>query len=289
MSDDEYSSTRLFHPSMAIQRYVYLRNRIQLFHDKQTSISSVLDLGCHDCSFVRFLKQLPFLRSINCLDIDESILQNSHYNARPMPMDLLSDRAYDLSVNLFSGSALTKDSRLQGIDVVTGIEFIEHLQPDVLAPLVENIFGFVCPQLVILTTPNYEYNWIIQRALASDEEAIFKSLFEPERQLTELKQPSFRDTDHKFEWTRAEFANWCEGIVSKYPNYCYDIDGVGILQSDEGNKAGFCTQIAIFTKKTTKCSTLTNAPKAEEVHKLYRSYAYKKNVHSIFPQEEEEE
>lgn len=61
---------------------------------------------------------------------------------------------------------------------------IEHLEADVLAALPATLFGYMRPRLVVLTTPNQEFNQLF---------------------------PDFsgmRHWDHKFEWTRAEFQSW---------------------------------------------------------------------------------
>lgn len=62
---------------------------------------------------------------------------------------------------------------------------IEHLYPDELDAFPYNIFGFVAAKLVIVTTPNADFNVVF-----SDD---------PKR---------LRNRDHKFEWTRSEFEDW---------------------------------------------------------------------------------
>lgn len=61
---------------------------------------------------------------------------------------------------------------------------IEHLVPDVLSLMPEAVFGQLSPKVVIVTTPNVEFN------------VLFPDL------------KGFRHYDHKFEWTRAEFEEW---------------------------------------------------------------------------------
>lgn len=61
---------------------------------------------------------------------------------------------------------------------------IEHLEPDVLSSMPEVVFGHLSPKVVIVTTPNVEFN------------VLFPGL------------KGFRHYDHKFEWTRAEFEEW---------------------------------------------------------------------------------
>ena len=61
---------------------------------------------------------------------------------------------------------------------------IEHFDPPRLRAVEENVFGTARPKTVVVTTPNAEYNHL------------WPSL------------EGFRHTDHRFEWTRAEFAAW---------------------------------------------------------------------------------
>lgn len=46
------------------------------------------------------------------------------------------------------------------------------------------IFGYLCPRVVVMTTPNAEYN------------VLFPNF------------SGFRHHDHKFEWTRKQFRMW---------------------------------------------------------------------------------
>ena len=83
---------------------------------------------------------------------------------------------------------------------------IEHLHPDVLEKFPETVFGHMKPKIVIITTPNREYN------------VLFENFEGP-----------FRHWDHKFEWTRSEFQNWVQTcIIDKYPDYIVErFDGLG--------------------------------------------------------------
>lgn len=79
------------------------------------------------------------------------------------------------------------------------------------------------PKIVILTTPNREYN------------VLFEDFEGP-----------FRHWDHKFEWTRQEFQEWVQSkILDKYKDYVLDrFDGVG-----EGpENIGHCSQIAVLVR-----------------------------------------
>ena len=61
---------------------------------------------------------------------------------------------------------------------------VEHLHESELSQLPKAIFGQIAPQLVIMTTPNAEFN------------VLFPNL------------TGFRHPDHKFEWTRQQFGDW---------------------------------------------------------------------------------
>ena len=74
------------------------------------------------------------------------------------------------------------------------------------------------PKIVIITTPNREYN------------VLFENFEGP-----------FRHWDHKFEWTRSEFQNWVQTcIVDKYPDYIVErFDGLGKDLFRNGRNAQF--------------------------------------------------
>ena len=61
---------------------------------------------------------------------------------------------------------------------------IEHLVPPVLEMVPSVLFGKLSPRVVVVTTPNAEFN------------VLFTDL------------TGFRHWDHKFEWTRKQFENW---------------------------------------------------------------------------------
>jgi hypothetical protein len=84
------------------------------------------------------------------------------------------------------------------------VEVIEHLDPPRLAAFERAVFEFARPESVVLTTPNAEYNvkW------------------------PKLPAGRFRHKDHRFEWTRQEFAAWTRGIADRF-GYNVDVRPVG--------------------------------------------------------------
>lgn len=112
-------------------------------------------------------------------------------------------------------------------DVVTLIEVIEHLYPKDLENLVENVFNSLRPRLIIVTTPNADFNILF----------------------TQMKYGKFRHLDHKFEFTRQEFQTWAQTIALNY-NYLVEFNGVGEAPLNEQHRnVGTCTQIAIFHRQ----------------------------------------
>lgn len=103
---------------------------------------------------------------------------------------------------------------------------IEHLNPEILVQVPANVFGRLRPKLAIFTTPNSEFN------------VLFPNFEGP-----------FRHWDHKFEWTRAEFQDWCHDITETYSDYSVTFSGVGFGQSDHASTLGPCSQIATFVRR----------------------------------------
>ena len=60
---------------------------------------------------------------------------------------LVKPRNVELRCRLFCGSIADNDDRLKHFDLVSGIEIIEHLLPDVLEKVPETVFGFIQPKV----------------------------------------------------------------------------------------------------------------------------------------------
>lgn len=128
----------------------------------------------------------------------------------------------------YSGCVTKVDAELHknnpGICALIGIEIIEHLHPDILRGFEETVFGVYSPNIVILTTPNSEFNSVFN-----------------------LSPGKFRHWDHKFEWSRMEFDSWCSKIVQEFPFYTYQIKGI-CEGPPETKHLGCVSQMAIFVK-----------------------------------------
>ena len=249
--EDVESGLVTFSPALYLQRYHFTYD---LLLKENQRIVKMADFGCAEGKFFRIIKKLPFAEEINLVDVSKQALEEAEYEARPLLWDHVFGRFVELKVKMYIGSVSDPDSRLTNLDAITCIELIEHLPQDVLELFGPNVFGYLRPRLVIVTTPNREFN------------ALFP----------QLSDGSFRHWDHKFEWTRDEFQKWCHGICLSYPDYAFEITGVG-LPPEQFAHLGFCSQIAIFRKKENQ-SVAQNLPE---------SIRYKNFAQFHFPKRDE--
>jgi len=179
------------------------------------SVSRVLDLGCGEGKLISRLLKTPQFTSI--LGVDPSL----RALRRAREYFYLDDAGEALNERLqFQLGSLTyADRRLRGFDAATLVEVIEHIDPNRLASLERSLFGDARPSLIIITTPNSDYN------------AMFES----------LPAGDFRHDDHRFEWTRDEFKAWCERVSSEY-GYRVEIEPLG----DVDGRYGAVSQLGCF-------------------------------------------
>ena len=233
-AEDEIPSTeegRLevlgFNPPLYVQRYEKVKACVN--QDKWNKrLRSILDFGCAECKLMLRLKRLEFVRRIIGVDLDRHTLDYHRDDLEPLPAESLFPRQKSpLELILMNGSIAEKDPRFRDkVDVVTCIEVLEHLDPEVLDRVPETVFGFIRPKLAVFSTPNSEFN------------VLFPDFEGP-----------FRHWDHRFEWTRCEFQNWTLEVVGRYPDYEVEMTGVGDPPPGKSDDIGFCSQIAVFTRK----------------------------------------
>ncbi|KAJ6658409.1 hypothetical protein lerEdw1_020113 [Lerista edwardsae] len=99
---------------------------------------------------------------------------------------------------------------------------IEHLEAQELEKFPEVVFGFMSPAMIVISTPNFEFNPLLSTVKL------------------------FRHPDHKFEWNRTEFQNWALDIAARYD---YTVEFTGLGAPPPGKDVGFCTQIGVFMRK----------------------------------------
>jgi 3' terminal RNA ribose 2'-O-methyltransferase Hen1 len=178
---------------------------------------SVLDLGCGSGKLLALLLKEQGLERIVGLDVSHRALETA---ARWLHLDSMAPRQRD-RIELLHGSLTYRDARLRGFDAAAVVEVVEHLDPPRLGAFERALFGCARPGTVIVTTPNAEYN----------------ALFEG------LPAGSFRHADHRFEWNRAEFAGWADGVAARH-GYSTEVSGIG----PESAGIGCPSQLAVFRR-----------------------------------------
>jgi 3' terminal RNA ribose 2'-O-methyltransferase Hen1 len=175
---------------------------------------SVLDLGCGEGKLLRLLLKEKSIARILGMDVSYAALERTK--------ERLIDRLPRLQaqrIELIHGSLVYRDKRLAGFDAAAIVEVIEHLDEGRLAAFERVIFEFARPALVVLTTPNREYN------------ELYPGL------------EGMRHQDHRFEWTRAEFQSWCDRVGEAH-GYNAEIRPIGPLDEQYGAPS----QMAVFRR-----------------------------------------
>ncbi len=178
----------------------------------------VVDLGCGEGSLLRELLADPGFTTILGVDVSARSLDRAE---RRLGLDRLPDSRRS-RITLAQSSLTYRDERLMGFDAAVLMEVIEHLDPARLVDLERNLFAHARPGTVIVTTPNAEYNTLYP-ALAADPGAL-------------------RHPDHRFEWTRAQFQAWADGVAAAH-GYRARHAPIGEVDPTHGAP----TQLAVFT------------------------------------------
>ncbi len=186
---------------------------------KQSGAKRVLDLGCGEGKLLRKLMREKQFEEIVGMDVSHQTLIIAQQRLR---YDRMPEKQKE-RLKLMQGSLCYRDKRLEGYDAAAVVEVIEHLDVPRLAAFERVLFEFASPEMVVLTTPNVEYN------------VKFENL--PEGKL--------RHRDHRFEWTRAEFQSWASDVSKRFG---YDVSFHPIGDTDE--VVGSPTQMAVFKRES---------------------------------------
>ncbi len=195
----------------------------------RTGAARVLDLGCGQGELVGALLKEPRVTEVLGVDVSSLALTIA---ARRLRLDRLPERQAR-RVKLVQGALTYTDARLKGYDAAVLCEVVEHLDLPRLPALEYAVFGAARPGSVVVTTPNAEYNVRWETLPAGHK----------------------RHDDHRFEWSRAEFAAWTEQVAADY-GYTVELESVGPVDPEVGAP----TQLAHFRlaePATTESATAT--------------------------------
>ncbi|WP_220337000.1 MULTISPECIES: methyltransferase domain-containing protein [unclassified Wenzhouxiangella] len=123
-------------------------------------------------------------------------------------------------LQLINGSYTESQPSLDDFDAAAMVETIEHINPGKLSAMERVVFEEMRPRVVYVTTPNSEYNCLYG-----------------------LRPGEFRESDHKFEWDRARFGQWAQGVAQRN-SYRVALEGIGEEDPDFGPP----TQAACFSR-----------------------------------------
>ncbi|MDQ3610117.1 MAG: 3' terminal RNA ribose 2'-O-methyltransferase Hen1 [Actinomycetota bacterium] len=184
----------------------------------------VIDLGCGSGALLPALLSEPAFTEIVGVDVSHRALEEA---ARRLHLDRMPDRQR-ARLTLLQGALTYTDRRLVGYDAAVLMEVIEHLDLDRLPALEQAVFAAAAPDTVIVTTPNVEHNV----------------------RYAHLPAGSMRHRDHRFEWTREQFADWTRRVADRYG---YDVRLLAVGTDDP--EVGPPTQMAVFTRAADRTAT----------------------------------
>jgi 3' terminal RNA ribose 2'-O-methyltransferase Hen1 len=177
----------------------------------------VVDMGCGEGKLLKYLLQDPSFEQITGCDVSSHALKRAKekLNIEKLPS------FQQARIQLMQTALTYRDKRLAGFDAATLIEVIEHMDLPRLDAFKHVVFGSARPALVIITTPNAEYN----------------ILFET------LPLGKLRHNDHRFEWTRQAFQDWSNKVAQQF-NYSVEFENIGSHHEQYGSP----TQAGIFIR-----------------------------------------
>ncbi|XP_047311145.1 small RNA 2'-O-methyltransferase-like [Impatiens glandulifera] len=229
---EERMEQALFSPPLSKQRVEFALQYI-----KGSVATSLVDFGCGSGSLLdSLLDHSTSLETVVGVDLSKKGLARAAKILHSKLSKNLAGAGIKTAL-LYDGSIIEFDSRLYGFDIGTCLEVIEHMEEDQACLFGDIVLDSFCPRILIVSTPNYEYNTILH-----------KSNLQGQEDDADEKNPSqsckFRNDDHKFEWTREQFSHWATELAKRH-NYKVEFSGVG------GNgevDPGFASQIAVFER-----------------------------------------
>jgi 3' terminal RNA ribose 2'-O-methyltransferase Hen1 len=176
--------------------------------------SSILDFGCGDGVMLTRLAREPSIERLFGVDLCAESLEA--FRRRHCEMQAAERN----KITVVQGSMTQWNEAYAGFDAAILVETIEHVDPARLSALEITVFARSRPATVIVTTPNAEFNVLLG--------------VPPHR---------FRHPDHRFEWGRAKFRAWAEGVAARN-NYAVRVRDVAGTHPVYGG----ASQMAVFSR-----------------------------------------
>lgn len=175
---------------------------------------SIVDFGSGEG---KLSLRLGFLEGVKeILAVEPSEIENLKAKRR---FEKVKDQPNFVEPETLWGSLFYFDERLKGKDLIILCEVIEHIDEYRLPKAMDMILHQYTPESLIITTPNKEYNVVYDM------------------------EENYRHSDHRFEWTRQEFREWCH---ARNHQNLYELEFLGIGQ--EHLSQGFPTQMCVFKR-----------------------------------------
>ncbi|XP_066943413.1 uncharacterized protein Hen1 isoform X2 [Macrobrachium rosenbergii] len=121
-------SSIVFTPPLYRQRYQKVKEKIESY--SQGTFSKVLDLGCSDLKFFRYLRDISGVKEIVVVDKDEATLKDNIHHLKPMLGDFIMLRTEPLTVKAVCGDATVYNPVMKDAQVVTMIELCHGIVQD---------------------------------------------------------------------------------------------------------------------------------------------------------------
>ena len=182
---------------------------------RKAGAKRVLDVGCGEARLLKLLAEASEFTAITGADASVRALEIADRRLKLKRRR----RSADGRIRLLHTGLTYRDARLAGYDAAAVVEVVEHIDPERLGAFERMLFGHARPALVALTTPNREYNV----------------------RFDGIEPGKLRHRDHRFEWTRAEFATWAETTAAKH-GYRVEIGEIG----PDDPEVGAPTQRGLF-------------------------------------------
>jgi 3' terminal RNA ribose 2'-O-methyltransferase Hen1 len=176
----------------------------------------VADLGCGEGALTAALLADQSFTEVIAADVSSRALEVAE---RRLRLDRMPERQRN-KLRLIQSALTYRDRRLAGLDALVLVEVIEHIDLPRLPAVERAVFTYAAARLVIVTTPNAEHN--IRYEFLADGQ--------------------MRHRDHRFEWTRDEFAQWARRVAAER-GYEVRFAPVGPVDPEVGAP----TQMAVFT------------------------------------------